>query len=373
MRSLGVLRKGEVAIFEEEERRLPADHFRVVTRYSGLSLGTELTFLKGTNPYLHASWDPEMGVFREGAPSHAYPVPIMGYMEVARVEESDAPVVGRDETLAMSYGHKTSHVADPDQDFFVALPADIDPLLGIYVAQMGPICANGLLHAGAELMGPNVASLGDGVRGRHVLVTGAGVVGLLTGLFAAHHGAASVVIADVSQRRLAAAAALGLTGVDEAVVPAWQFCKERWRHGPFDRGADVVFQCRGQAENLHMALRSVRPQGTVVDLAFYQGGALGLRLGEEFHHNSLAIRCAQIGRVPRQLVPEWDRRRLALETIELLRVHGHRVREHVVTDVVALHDAAQLLTDVSARRREVIQGVIDMTDGEIRPDRLADV
>ena len=55
----------------------------------------------------------------------------------------------------------------------------IDPLLGIYVAHMGPICANGLLHAADDVAGPAALRLGDGVRGRHVLVTGAGVIGLL--------------------------------------------------------------------------------------------------------------------------------------------------------------------------------------------------
>ena len=77
--------------------------------------------------------------------------------------------------MAMAYGHRTGYVADPMQDRFVELPDDLDPLLGIYVAHMGPICANGLLHAAADLHGPNVraarrrraraAGRGDG-RGR---------------------------------------------------------------------------------------------------------------------------------------------------------------------------------------------------------------
>ena len=45
--------------------------------------------------------------------------------------------------------------------------------------------------------------------------------------------------------------------------------KTRWRHGPGDHGADLVFQCRGKPEALHAALRAVRPQGSVIDLAFY--------------------------------------------------------------------------------------------------------
>ena len=74
------------------------------------------------------------------------------------------------------------------------------------------------------------------------------------------------------------------------------------------------------------AHHELRPQGTVVDLAFYQGGADAVRLGEEFHHNGLGIRCAQIGRVPRGLATTWDRERLSAETIELLRADGDAIR-----------------------------------------------
>jgi len=119
----------------------------------------------------------------------------------------------------------------------------------------------------------------------------------------------------------------------------------------------VVFQCRGRTASLATALRSLRPQGTVIDLAFYQGGAPEVRLGEEFHHNGLSVRCAQVSRVPRGLAHLWDRRRLAAETLDLLRAHGPAIREHLVTDVVPLADAPALFADVAARRRHVLQAV----------------
>ena len=80
---------------------------------------------------------------------------------------------------------------------------------------------------------------------------GAGVVGLLTGLFARHLGAAEVAVVDVTPARLAAAAALGLEPVDEAAVDRGTWAKDRWVHGPGDCGADVVFQCRGQVRRSH--------------------------------------------------------------------------------------------------------------------------
>src|SRR3712207_8126357 len=53
----------------------------------------------------------------------------------------------------------------------------------------------------------------------------------------------------------------------------------------------TLFRSRGQAAALATALRCLRPQGTVVDLAFYTGGSEAVSLGEEFHHNGLSIRC----------------------------------------------------------------------------------
>ena len=87
----------------------------------------------------------------------AYPVRGIGYMQVGRVVETRTRAVREGSTVAMAYGHRTGYVADPLQDRFVALPDDLDPLLGIYVAHMGPICANGLLHAAADLHGPTSA------------------------------------------------------------------------------------------------------------------------------------------------------------------------------------------------------------------------
>jgi NADPH:quinone reductase-like Zn-dependent oxidoreductase len=348
---------GRVEIAEEEAAAVPDGGFRATTLYSGISTGTELSYVKGTNPALHASFDPVLGLFG-GRPADPYPVRQLGYMEVARVSESRSPAVADGTVVAMTYGHRTGRVGDPLRDRVVPLPDDVEEMLGIYVAHMGPICANGLLHAAADLHGPDVRSLGDGVRGRRVAVTGSGVVGLLTALLARAHGAASVVVLDPTPDRRAVAAALGLAVLDpEADDPA-VVLKTAWRHTADDRGADVVFQCRGQAAALHLALRLLRPQGTVIDLAFYQGGADQVRLGEEFHHNGLGVRCAQIGRVPRGLAPAWDRERLSAATVDLLRTHGEAIRKHLISAVVPFDEAPALLDDLATRRRHELQAVL---------------
>jgi threonine dehydrogenase-like Zn-dependent dehydrogenase len=371
--SFGVARAGEPAFFPIDDPEVGDGGFRVETVCSGLSAGTELSYLKGTNPYLTSSFDPELRVFVPGEAATPYPVTSMGYMEVGRVVDSRTPGLEQGRLLAMRYGHANRHTGTADT-YRIPLPDDLDPVLGTYVAHMGPICANGVLHAAAEARGREVEGLADGVRDQHVLVVGGGVVGLLTGLFARHHGAAEVAVADPTPERLAAAEILGLTPVEVAPGPgagdatgaggtgaggvaaqAWRWCKEQWVHGAGDRGADVVFQCRGNSGSLAEALRALRPQGVVIDLAFYQGGADDLRLGEEFHHNGLAVRCAQISRVPRGLDDRWDRARLSHETLALLTTHGNLVRKALVTDVVPIADAPAVVTDLAARRRHALQ------------------
>ncbi|MGW0804926.1 zinc-dependent alcohol dehydrogenase [Nonomuraea sp. NPDC002799] len=354
---LSIEAPGQVALVTEKLPDVPEGGFVVTTTHSGVSAGTELTYVKGTNPYLGSTWDPALGLFMAGTPSVEYPVRGIGYMQVGRVVETRTRAVREGSLVAMCYGHRTGYVADPMRDRFVALPGDLDPMLGIYVAHMGPICANGLLHAAHDLHGPAVQHLGDGVRGRRVVIMGAGVVGLLTACFALSCGAAEVVVVDETPARLAVAAALGADTLAVDDDPAVEL-KRRWRHAPNDRGADVVFQCRGQIRALALALKLLRPQGTLVDLAFYTQGAEELRLGEEFHHNGLTLRCAQIGRVPRGLAHAWDRERLSHETIALLREHGGPLRKHVITDVVGFADAPALLADLAARRRQSIQAVL---------------
>ncbi|MCO1594202.1 zinc-binding alcohol dehydrogenase [Micromonospora sp. RHAY321] len=349
---------GRVELVEQEPAPLRPGTFRVETLFSGVSAGTELSYVKGTNPYLNVTWNADLGLFQPGDASTPYPVTRLGYMQVGRVVESETPAVAVGTVGAMTYGHRTGWVADPVAERFVPLPDDLDPLLGVYVAHMGPICANGLLHAAADLHGADVRSLGDGVRGRRVAVVGAGVVGLLTALFARRHGAASVLVLDPTPQRRQVAESLGLETLDPDADDPAVVLKTRWAHTAGDRGADVVFQCRGQAWALQLALRLLRPQGTVIDLAFYQGGADAVRLGEEFHHNGLSVRCAQIGRVPRGLTPTWDRERLSAETIDLLRAYGDVVRKHLVSAVVPFDEAPTLLTDLAERRRQELQVVL---------------
>ena len=356
IRSLGVEAPGKPYFFSYEEGPPSEGQVRLDAIYSGFSAGTELTFLKDTNLYLRSHWDTERGLFVDGEPSARFPVPFLGYMEVGRIGHSRAEGFDTGDVVAASYGHKSGHTADPFHEMLVGMPEGIDPILGVFVAQMGPIAANGILHADAEIFGTDVRRLGESLAGRTAVVFGGGTVGLLTALFAQAAGA-EIIVAEPSAWRRAKAEALGLTAMTE--TQAWQHAKARWHHGAQDRGADFVFQTRARSESLHDALRTLRPQGTVIDLAFYQGGADRTRLGEEFHHNGLSLRCAQIGRVPRGLAHLWDRPRLSAETLMLLKRHGEAIRREMITHIVPIDEAPSFLSHLISDRPEFLQIVFD--------------
>jgi len=350
VRSVGVLGPGRPAILDDVEPEPGPGQAWVRTEWSGISAGTEVALVRGTDPHHRLGWDADLWSFGLDGRTAGYPIRGLGYMEVGRVTESRTPALTEGSLVAMAYGHRTGNCVDPAATTVVPVPDDLDPLPGVYLAQMGPICVNGLLHAAATLAGPH-AGIDGGVRDRHVVVTGAGAVGLLSALLAVRHGAAGVVVAEPVPERRAAAEKLGLVPVDDADGGAWRAVKTRWRHGPGDHGADVVLQCRGHDTALATALKSLRPQGLVVDLGFYQGGAPHVRLGEEFHHNGLALVCAQISRVPRGMADAWPPGSLAAVTLDLLRARGEDLFRHVVTDVVDFEDGPALLADLAARRR----------------------
>jgi threonine dehydrogenase-like Zn-dependent dehydrogenase len=359
VRSLGVAARGEPALLDVAEPEPAQGQAWVTTLWSGISAGTEIALVRGGDPHHRSGWDPELRAFGTG-PRSGYPIRGLGYMEVGRVCESQSPTLPVGQLVAMAYGHRTGHCADPERELVVPVPDGLDPILGVFLAQMGPIAVNGLLHAAADLAGPQ-GNVADGVRDRHVLVCGAGVVGLLTALLADRHGSASVTVVDPSGARLEVARTLGLDiALDNG--EAWRTMKERLRHGPRDRGADVAFQCRGHSSSLVTALKSLRPAGTVVDMAFYQGGSPDVRLGEEFHHNGLTIRCAQISRVPRGMAEDWTPTRLASVALDLVQHRATDLRAHLVTDVVDLEEGPKLLGEIAARRRLVLTAVLRMPE-----------
>lgn len=355
---IGFAKPGEVEIFAYDEGPLGDGQFRVETLFCGVSSGTELTHFQGTNPYYTARWDDKTKLFVDNDGHDEYPMRFSGYMQVGRVVASKTDAASVGEIVGMTYGHKSGHTVNSAQELWFPLPSGVDPVLGIYVAQMGPICANGILHADEEAWGDAAQTFGCGVKGKTVFVGGTGVIGMLVGLMCLRAGAAEVAICGRNADKLETARRLGLIPVDTTRTDAGEWAKVRYHDGEGRRGVDVAFQCTGSDEMLAHCLRVLAPQCPVIDLGFYQEGASAVQFGREFHHNGLKHICAQIGRVPRKLSPHWDRRRLASQTLEFLQSDGDKIKQHLFTHQFAFEraqDAFDLLSSGSGALQVVLE------------------
>lgn len=341
-------RRVEVAVTGREP--LPPGALRVRTLYSGISAGTELTAYRGTNPLLTRTWDDEQRLFVPGDPTPRYPVAGWGYSEVGVVTEISTDVAARpgipavDDVVWGIWGHRSETVVPAATLDGHVIPPGLDPLAATF-ARVGAVALNAVLAAEPHL-------------GETVAVFGQGVIGLLATRLATLSGA-RVLACDAIPSRLDKATEFGAVAtVDVRTASAAELARTLTG----GRGADVAIDLSGNHLALHEAIRTVAVGGRVVAAGFYQGDGIGLRLGEEFHHNRVELVCSQIGGPPPRLAGRWDQDRMnhtflslaADGAIDPAALVTHRVR--VPAGVAA---AYELLDE---RPAEALQVVLDYTE-----------
>ncbi|MBF8187954.1 zinc-binding dehydrogenase [Nonomuraea sp. K274] len=342
MRVITFEEPGKVHVSVESPADLLPGSVRVRTIYSGVSAGTELTAYRGTNPYLNRKWDTERRLFVDGQ-THAYPLSGWGYQEVGEVVEAaadvaDPPVGG---LVWGIWGHRAEAVVPADKLVGHVLPTGADPLAGVF-ARVGAIALNAV-HAADVHLGDQIAIFGQGV------------IGLLATRLAVLSGA-KVVAADAIPDRLELARRFGAAETfDVRSDSVAEFMRKRVE------GADTVIELSGTHQGLHEAIRTVRKGGRVVAAGFYQGDGVGLRLGEEFHHNQVQLVSSQIGGVASWLAHRWDVERLQRTFMEL--VHRGEVEVgDLITHVVPIERAAEAFDLLDKHPSEVLQLVFQFEE-----------
>ncbi len=333
--------------FEQyDDRPLAATEIRLRTLYSGISAGTELTAYRGTNPYLHKRWDPQRRLFVDSdTSSRRYPISGWGYEEVGEVIERGAEVtsVQIGDLIYGNWGHRTHHIVEEVYAQQRILPAALDPILGIF-SQIGAIALNGVHDAGVRI-------------GETVSIFGLGVPGQIAAQLTKRSGAYIIGI-DLFDERLTIAQKLGAIDVGinaREGSPALQI--KELTNG---RGADVCIEVSGIAAALHEAIRSVAYSAKVVTLGFFQGEALGLFLGEEFHHNRINIVCSQIFGVAPELTYRWNELRLVQTGIRL-QAEGLLDLRPLITQVYPFEQAAEAFRVLDEEPARTLQVVLDCT------------
>jgi 2-desacetyl-2-hydroxyethyl bacteriochlorophyllide A dehydrogenase len=321
----------QVEVLRTPRAVLPPGHVRVRTLYSGISAGTELTLYRGTNPHLDRRWDPDRRLFVDEAAVSAYPNTVWGYSEVGEVVElgvdADPTLLGA--TVWGLWSHTGEVVLPAELVADRVLPDGLDPLAGTF-ARVGAVALNAVLAADIHI-------------GETVAVFGQGVLGLIGTQLAVGSGAQIVAVDGIASRREQAAA----FGAAHVLDPVADDVGERIKELTGGRGADVCIEISGSYRALHEAVRGCAAGGRVVAAGFYQGDGLGLRLGEEFHHNRVQIVSSQISSAPLALAQRWSPERMhrtvidlvAAGRVDVLPLVSHVVPAELAADAYALLDA----------------------------------
>jgi 2-desacetyl-2-hydroxyethyl bacteriochlorophyllide A dehydrogenase len=334
-----------VEVVDQPIAELRPGQVRVRTTFSGISAGTELTAYRGTNPYLEKSWDPELRLFVDDVSGLSYPIAGLGYSEVGEVVEV-APDVAGDPTLPPVgaqvwgiWGHRGEAVLPAEKLRGCAVPDGLDPVAATF-ARVGAVALNAVLAADVHL-------------GETVAVFGQGVLGLLATRLVQLSGG-TVVAVDAVPGRLEKAMEYGASAVIDARDGTVGPQLRRLTDG---RGADVAIEISGSYHALHDAIRAVAVDGRVVAAGFYQGDGVGLRLGDEFHHNRVRLVSSQIGGVPPAVAGRWNQTRLN-QTFLRLAVDRQIDPVGLVTHVIPVEEAAAAYRMLDHRPHEALQVVL---------------
>jgi 2-desacetyl-2-hydroxyethyl bacteriochlorophyllide A dehydrogenase len=235
------------------------DEVLVRTLYSAVSRGTEATVFRGGVP---ASQRAGMRApFQEGD----FPAPVKyGYLNVGRVEQGPAELVGR--VVFCLYPHQERYVVPAAA--VVPVPDGVPPARAVLT---------GTVETAVNALWDAAPRVGD-----RIAVVGAGMVGCCAARLLAGLPGARVQLVDVDPTRAEVAAALGV----EHRLP-----------DDADGDCDLVLHTSGTSAGLTRALELLGDEGEVVELSWYGDRVVNVPLGEWFHPRRLTIRSSQVGTV----------------------------------------------------------------------------
>ncbi|MBA3896641.1 MAG: zinc-binding dehydrogenase [Sphingomonadaceae bacterium] len=340
MKSL-ILTAPRVLEFEDTtDAPLAPNEVRIRTLFSGISAGTELTQYRGTSPFMNRQWDEARRLFTDGEASWSYPIRSLGYEESGEIVELGGGVTGLSvgQRLYGAWHHRSSHIADQVWVRDRLMPEGLDPRAGIF-SHIGAVALNGI-HDARIRIGDVVAIFGLGVPGQIVAQ-------------AARASGAQVIAVDPDPVRRNLALKLG---AHEAIGS--ENAAEAIKTKTNGRGADVCIEVSGAPPALAEAIRAVAYSSRVVAMGFLQGDLIGVRLGEEFHHNRVELVCSQISGTAPEAMHRWSKPRLWRTAIELQAADTLDLIP-LITDIVAFADAPALFDRLDKSAPGVMQSVLE--------------
>jgi 2-desacetyl-2-hydroxyethyl bacteriochlorophyllide A dehydrogenase len=310
----------EVVLRSETLPDVGPQDVRIEAIASAISQGTELLVYRDEVP---AGLDLDLPTLRG---SFAFPIKY-GYASAGRVVEvgSDVRCLAPGDAVFVHHPHQSTYVVPADMP--VRLPETLDPLLGVFLANI-ETALNVVVDAAPRL-------------GERVAVFGQGVVGLLITQLLRLTGVSQIIVVEPLEPRRSLA---GDVGADHALEP--NEAVARTIHDLTDGvGADLVIEASGSPAALDQALDALAFGGTCVVCSWYGTKPVQVRLGGPFHRRRLRIVSSQVSTIDAALQPRWThQRRLALARdllprLELSALISHRIPLARAAEAFALVDA----------------------------------
>ena len=317
--------------FRPERVPLPGPgEVRVRTMASAPSQGTEMLVYRGEVP---TDMLLDLPTF---AGSFSFPIKY-GYATVGRILDVGAAVEDLVSGDPVFVHHPHQNVFVVPAGMPVRLPDGLDPLLGLFIAN---------LETAVNVVHDTPLRLGE-----TVLVFGQGVVGLLVAQLLKLAGASQVLSVDPLKKRRVLASAVG---ADEVFEPG-EDLPERVLDATEGRGADVAVEVSGSGTALQSGIDAVTVEGTVVVASWYGTKPVTLFLGEHFHRGRVQLRSSQVGRISSELSPRWDRARRMQTVLSLLP--QLRLKE-LISHRLPFEEAPKAYRLVDERPGEVVQMIL---------------
>src|SRR5580658_5123723 len=221
----------------------------------------------------------------------------------------------------------------PHQDVFAARASDL-----IALPAIDP--ASATLFPLVETALQVTLDAGTGYRDR-VIVLGAGVLGLLTGLLLQRSGWRPL-IAEPQEDRKSVASSLGVTtAAPEELV---------------NEEVPLVIDASGNPDVPAAALDMLAHEGTLLVASWFGTKPVVLPLGGAFHRRRLVIRSTQVSTVPARLSGTWTRCRRRRESVELM---AELPLPQLCTHVFAFGHAAEAFRAVDEGMPGLMHAVLD--------------
>lgn len=284
----------------------------VRTQVSSMSPGTELAFYCGTHTRLQEQFVPE----KSWGSYPFYP----GYSACGMVEYA-----GGDCTLQVGQrvwlftNHMSAQVVNEKQ--VIALPDEVSSE-DVSFLQQAAISYNGVQRASL-------------VMGDHVVIMGAGLIGMFACQFAAIDGANQIIVIDPDESRRKLALQIGAT---VALDPMSDNCEESVKQLTGEWGADVVIEASGNIMALQSCFPLARNCGKIVLLGCPHG-SFPFSFYDHIQSRSLSVIGAHINSVthgPVNDVIHRNYRRDHLSIVDMIArkqfdMHSlitHRIKPH---------------------------------------------